>query len=279
MNVDAFLADCREQWPSFSEPRRLRRELHPRDRRLAGLPAQVPGAATENKLMLLNLAARHVAADEVYVEVGTWCGLSLAGAVAGNEHTRVYACDNFSRFWSSRETLHRTIERFAAPGQVRFMDMDFREFLRGAAWRPARVGAYFYDGGHSFPNQFDALRLMEPWLADDAVIVVDDTNDLQVRAANRLFQRHAPRLQLIADIRTGADCQPTWWNGIQVYRYRTSAGPAARPVSRARWLASRALGNPAVFAVQRAVTAPRWWRHRRWNVLKDGGDGAVPGSE
>ncbi|MBW3572935.1 MAG: class I SAM-dependent methyltransferase [Gemmatimonadetes bacterium] len=268
MNVEAFLADCAEQWPTFSDPRALRNELHPRDRRLAQLPDQVPGAATENKLMLLNLAARHLGPDEVYVEIGTWCGLSLAGAVVGNEHARVYACDDFSRFWSSREELHRTIERFAAPGQVRFMEMDFRAFLRAAAWRPARVGVYFYDGGHAFQNQLDALELMEPWLADDAIVVVDDTNDLQVRAANRLFARHTPRLELVADIRTGADCQPTWWNGIQVYRYRTAAGPPGRPVSRGRRLVNRAVWNPALFALQRAVTAPRWWKHRRWNVLK-----------
>lgn len=268
MDVEAFLADCAAQWPSFSDPRRLREAPHPRDRTLAELPAQVPGAATENKLMLLNLAARHVGADEVYVEIGTWCGLSLAGAVVGNPRTRVYACDDFSRFWSSRETLHRTIERFAAPGQVHFLEMDFREFLRAAPWRPARVGAYFYDGGHAFHYQFRALELMEPWLADDAVVIVDDTNDLPVRAANRLFARHAPRLQLIADIRTGADCQPTWWNGIQVYRYRVSAGAAARPVGRGRWLMHRLAWNPAVFAAQRALTAPRWWTRRRWNVLK-----------
>ena len=266
MDVDAFLADCREQWPSFSDPRRLAREPHPRDRRLARLPDQVPGAATENKLMLLNLAARHVAPDEVYVEIGTWYGLSLAGAVADNPHTCVYACDDFSRVWSSRERLARTIERFAAPGQVAFLEMEFREFLRSAPWRPARVGAYFYDGGHAFRDQFDALALVEPWLADDAVIIVDDTNDLPVRAANRLFARHAPRLELVADVRTRADCQPTWWNGIQLFRYRASAGAEARSVSPARLRAHAALWNPAVFLAQRAVTAPLWWKRRRWRA-------------
>ena len=52
--------------------------------------------------------------------------------------------------------------RTPPPGQVTFHDMDFRDFLAAAPWTPARIGAYFYDGGHSFHDQYDGLALAIP---------------------------------------------------------------------------------------------------------------------
>ncbi len=97
--------------------------------------------------------------------------------------------------------------------------MDSIEFLKLAPWKPARVGAYFYDAGHTFEEQFKALAYILPWLANNAVVVVDDTNSSYVRAANRYFTSRAPELQIVKDIRTPKNKYPTWWNGMQVYHY------------------------------------------------------------
>jgi hypothetical protein len=268
MDVQGFIDDCRTQWPSFEQPRALSRVLHPSDRRLAGLAEEVEGSATENKLMLLNLAARHLSPGEIYVEIGSWCGLTLAGAASGNPGASIVACDNFSRPWSSPETLWHTIGRFSAPGQVRFFDLDFREFLSRAPWRPSAVGVYFYDAGHSFAEQFDALELMRPWLADDALVIVDDTNDIAVRAAHRLFLRHRPGFTMIADVRTRADCQATWWNGVQMFRF-ARARDALLPIpSAVRW-AHEMVGSSPVTLAQRALTLPFWWSRRRWRFGRE----------
>ncbi len=34
---------------------------------------------------------------------------------------------------------------------------------------PSPVGVYFYDGGHTFREQYRALRNVEPFLADEAL--------------------------------------------------------------------------------------------------------------
>jgi hypothetical protein len=277
VNFAGFVTDCRAQWSDFDDWKALAAAAHPRDRRLASLPAEVDGMATENKLMLLNLAVRHLARDEAYVEVGCWKGLSLAGAAVGNPRAAIYACDNFRRYGSSAEVLTRALRRYAAPGQVRFFEMEFREFLARAPWQPGKVGAYFYDGGHSFDDQFRALELMLPWLADDAVVVIDDTNDATVRAANRYFTAHVPALELVADVRTIADCQPTWWNGVQVYRYRAHAAPGVMRVGRASYLAHRAVWNSGLFVLNRILTVPLWWANRRYlRGPRDGVVGASP---
>lgn len=253
MHVEAFLDSCREQWPEFDDARRLARAPYPRDRRLQRLPGQIEGYATENKLMLLNLAARHLAPGEVYVEVGCWKGLTLAGAAHENRHVRIFACDDFSRMGASREVLHGALRRHTAEGHIEFHDRDFRDFLPAAPWGDARVGAYFYDGHHSFEMQFRALELIQPHLADDALVIIDDTNDLPVRRANRLFLRYNPGFELLLDVRVREYQDPSWWNGVQVFRFRRPPAPARREVPVVHYAAERLLSNRLVFYGQRVA--------------------------
>ena len=227
MKFDDFLERCRAQWPEFADPRRLARSTHPNDRSLSHILDEIPGMATENKLRLLNSAVASLDDGEVYVEVGCYKGASLVGAATSNPHARIVACDNFSQFDGAADALRRTLDAHTAAGQVTFHDMDFRDFLDAAPWRPARIGAYFYDGGHSFRDQYDGLALAIQHLADDAVVIIDDTNKRAARSANNLIARALQSFKLILDLRTPRNHSPTWWNGIQVYRYRRTPTDAA----------------------------------------------------
>src|SRR5271169_3298372 len=209
MQFDTFLERCRLQWPEFADAHRLARSTHPIDRSLSHVLAEIPGMATENKLRLLNCAVASLDPGEVYVEVGCYKGASLVGAAASNPHARIFACDNFSQFDGAADALRRTLDAHTAPGQVTFHDMDFRDFLAAAPWRPARIGAYFYDGGHSFRDQYDGVALALPWLANDVVA------------------RALPSFELVLDLRTPRNHSPTWWNGVQVFRYRRRPGDDA----------------------------------------------------
>jgi hypothetical protein len=255
VDFDGFLDDCRAEWREFDDEAALARAAHPRDRSLRVLIDAIPGMATENKLVLLNRAVAHLAPDEVYVEIGCWQGLSLAGAVAGNARAAAFACDDFSEFGGPRAALDATLARWTAPGQVRFHDMDFRRFLAEAPWRPARVGVYFYDGGHEFDDQFVALQAVLPHLAHDAAVIVDDTNWRHVRAANRLFATHVAGFERVREVRTDSAFSPAWWNGLALYRWRGHPGTALpTPPGYAR---QRALWDRAYLPIARA-----WWRTR-----------------
>ena len=279
MDIAEFLHDCRAEWEGFDDHERLAEAAHPRDRRLAGLPARIEGWATENKLMLLNLAARHLEPGEVYVEIGCWRGLSLAGAAHGNEDAPIYACDDFSRMGASREELQQALLRHTDPGHVHFFDQDFRAFLERAPWRPAKVGAYCYGGGHSFQEQFAALELIHPHLADRALIIINDTNYLPVRRANRLFMRYNPGFELLCDVRVREYQDQSWWNGIQLIGYR-KAGPQREAergqVPLARYVAERVLWNRALCYGQRAFRLVAYGRRAMRNTLsRVGGRGPV----
>src|SRR5271167_4982626 len=205
MQFDTFLERCRLQWPEFADAHRLARSTHPADRSLAHVLAEIPGMATENKLRLLNCAVASLDPAEVYVEVGCYKGASLVGAATSNPHARIFACDNFSQFDGAADALRRTLDAHTAPGQVAFFDRDFRAFLAAAPWAPAPIGAYFYDGGHSFADQYDGIALAIPHLADDAL----------------------PGFKLVLDLRTARNHSPTWWNGIQVFRYQRHPSDAS----------------------------------------------------
>src|SRR5580704_15254788 len=183
MNFDAFLERCRMQWPEFADARRLARSSHPADRSLSHILGEIPGMATENKLRLLNCAVASLEAGEVYVEVGCYKGASLVGAAASNPQARIFACDNFSQFDGAADALRRTLDAHTAPGQVTFHDLDSRAYL-----------------------------------ADDAVVIIDDTNKRAARSANNLVASAIPGFRLVLDLRTPRNHSPTWWNGVQVYR-------------------------------------------------------------
>ncbi len=227
MNFDAFLARCRREWPEFADPARLARSLHPVDRSLESILGKVPGMATENKLKLLNCAVAALDDGEAYVEVGCYKGASIVGAATGNPRARIFACDNFSQFDGAAEALRHTLDAHTAPTQVTFCDMDFRDFMRDAPWRPARIGAYFYDGGHSFQDQYEGVALALPHLADDALVIIDDTNKREARSANNLIARAIPGFEPILNLRTPRNHSPTWWNGVQVFHYRRSPGDSS----------------------------------------------------
>jgi hypothetical protein len=229
MNFDAFISLCRRNWPEFSDKAALARAKLPADRSLSHVLSEIPGMATENKLKLLNCAVAALDSGEVYVEVGSFKGASLVGAVTGNQNSRIFACDNFSQFDGATAALRRTLDAHTAPGQVSFHDLDFRDFMRLAPWRPARIGAYFYDGGHSFRDQYEGVALAIPHLADDALVIVDDTNKREARSANQLVARALPDFKLILDLPTPGNHSPTWWNGVQVYRYRRTPSEGILP--------------------------------------------------
>src|SRR5438477_12610743 len=89
MDVTRFAAELPELFDDFPKSER------PRGRRFDDVIAGVPNLAEENVLALLNLAASHLENGESYVEVGTYFGASLIGAMRENSGDFV-AIDMFS---------------------------------------------------------------------------------------------------------------------------------------------------------------------------------------
>jgi predicted O-methyltransferase YrrM len=188
----------------------------PRGRRFDDVLEAVPGLAKENNLALVNLAASLVPAGERYVEVGTFRGTSLISALRGNDGLDAVAIDDFSFSEASREQLDANLARFGLADRPTIVEGDFHEVLRGEALAGRSVGVYYYDAGHSYEDQLDGLRLIEPYLADEALVIVDDSDWERVERADRDYLASQPRAQLLVDIPGKDKGFPHWWEGVHV---------------------------------------------------------------
>ena len=236
---------------------------HPVDRRFRDLLADVPGMATEHKLALLNLAAAHLGPGEAYLEVGSFKGLSLIGAMLGNAGRRFYAIENFLEFnpdGRARAELEANLARWVEPGRARVLEGDCFDLLRTGAGLEEPVGVYFYDGAHGRLPHYLALGVAEPWLADRALVVIDDASwPIVARATDRYVAAH-PGYRLLFDLAAEHEEDPRWWNGVRVYafeRSRARAQPRVKACMHTAWrlLAYDLVYRPAVRVAWR--TLPR----------------------
>jgi predicted O-methyltransferase YrrM len=218
------------------------------DGTLARLMAEVPGLSSLGKLALLRLAARHLGPGEAYLEVGSWMGLSIIAAMLGNEEAPFFAIESFDGYGvrgrEAREALRRNVETWVGPDRLRLLEGDFVALLRRPGLLPYPVGVYFYDADHSPLGQYLALALAEPHLADEAIVIVDDTASAAVARATDRYVEGRDAYELLADL-PGSPAGGRWWNGLRVYAFRRRAA-GVEPASGVRWrrLAYSALYRP-----------------------------------
>jgi predicted O-methyltransferase YrrM len=235
MDVAAFAADL---------PRRFGGDVHathPLDRRFSEVVDRVPGMSTEHALTVLDLAVEHLAPGECYLEVGSYRGRSLVGAMMSHPDRHAIAVESFDEFGvdpeESRAEVDTTLREFGCEDRVEFIVGDaFRVVRNGLAPQP--VGAYFYDGAHSRIAQHLGLAVAEALLADEALVIIDDFSWPQVRAATESYLRNHPGYQVVAEMQAEDDFDPRWCNGLLVLAWRRPAGwtpPGGWPVFWRTW--------------------------------------------
>ena len=199
--------------------------VRPKSERFQQALDQVQGMTTANVMQLLNFAVECMEPDEIYCEVGSYQGSTLIGALLNHSERMAYAVDNFAEFDPAGENLEKLIDnlsKFNLQDQVYFCNQDFEEFLLELREiKPEeKIGVYLYDGAHDYRSQLLGLLLIKPFLAEKALIIVDDSNWGTVRQANWDFMAANPECQLLLDLRTtGArypTFSPTFWNGLQI---------------------------------------------------------------
>ena len=233
----------------------------PVDGRFAEIVADVAGHSTAAELTVLNLAARLLPPGEAYVEVGTLKGRSLAGALLDAPDRDYVAVESFREFGmlaaSSRRELAGNVARYGAGHRVRLHDGDCFAVLARPRAVPEPVGVYFYDGAHTGLAHYLALGVIEPLLADEALVLIDDSSYPIVEAATHRYLARHPGWTVLRDIRAESDHDPRWANGLLALAYRRPAGAPRRLTPDVRW---RRLFQ--VYARGPATTAV--WRVLHW---------------
>ena len=189
---------------------------NPNGRRFTRILDEVPGLACENNLALLNLAASMLEPGESYVEVGSLRGTSLIAAMVGNEDADFVAIDDFSMQDASRKQLEGNVKQFGLDVPT-IVEGDAFQVIPSGALAGKSVGVYYYDAGHSYEQQLDGLRMIEPWLADRALLIVDDTDWEQVERALDDYVASQPRMRRVLTLDGKDRGSPQWWEGMRVF--------------------------------------------------------------
>lgn len=198
--------------------------VSPKSQQFQPVLEQIKGMTTANVMQLLNWAVNCLEEDEIYCEIGSFQGSTLVGALLNHPNTMAYAVDNFSEFdpsGANLEILMNNLLKFNLEEQVILCNQDFEEFffdLKQLQSYP-KIGVYFYDGAHDYRSQLLGLLLVKPFLADRALIIVDDTNWLDVQQANLDFTGTHPECKLLLDLPTPNNGHHTFWNGIQLFSW------------------------------------------------------------
>jgi len=190
----------------------------------------VPGLAAENNLALVNLAARHLEPGESYVEVGTLRGTSLVAAMRDNEGKDFVAIDSWQMSGGGRAAVEANLARFGLPVPT-LLEGDAFEVLRSDALEGRRVGVYYWDAAHGYDAQLEGLRLIEPHLAERAVLIVDDTDWDRVRRATGDYLAGQPRARLAFEAGGDDHGNPEWWEGVQVLAWDGRVSPSETAAS------------------------------------------------
>lgn len=200
----------------------------PRDARFAAIAEDVAGFCTPAELAVVNAAARALPEGEAYLEVGTFKGRSICAAALDSPRRRLFAVENFQEFGmlseSAKEELQANLRRHTTGATLELLEGDCFRLLarRDAIGEP--VGVYFYDGAHTWLAHYLALGVIEPLLADEALVLVDDASWPVVGRATRAYLARHRGWQVLRDIRAERDHDHRWANGLMVIGFSRPAG-------------------------------------------------------
>jgi hypothetical protein len=197
----------------------------PRDPLFERILAEVGGLAKPNNLALIAAATSVLPNGESYVEAGSLKGASLIAASYGKDGDFV-GIDDFSMAEGNRKRLAANLEAFGC-AHATVLEGDVFDVLRSGALGDRRVGIYYYDAGHSFEEQVAGLRLIEPYLADEALLIVDDTDWERVERAVDAYLAAQPDATALLRIDGKDRGAPHWWEGMRVLAWKRPSRTAA----------------------------------------------------
>jgi hypothetical protein len=165
---------------------------------------------------IINRGVAEMKPGESFVNVGVWNGFTFLSGLAGNPDKVCVGVDNFSEFGGPRDAFLQRFNRLRSSSH-QFHDMDYKDYF--ADVHKGTIGFYLYDGEHSYQNQFDGLKIAEPFFGERCFIMVDDTNHPEPQQATLDFvAASSNRYEVILDEKTKENLHPTWWNGVMLLR-------------------------------------------------------------
>ena len=178
---------------------------------------------------LINQICKNLEKGNVYINIGVWRGFSLIAGMI-NTKCEVHGVDNFSfdyadgnsslnnvkEEFKTREYFFKEYNKLRNEEKHFFYDMDYKRFFNLWEKKNKKIDLYYYDGEHSYQNQFDNLIIANNFFKKGSIILVDDYNESQVQNATLDFvSKFNSNFKIIKEIKTANKyIHPTYANGI-----------------------------------------------------------------
>ena len=177
----------------------------------------IPKMSTFAIAGLINKAVREMPMDQAFVNVGVWHGFTFLAGMLGNPDKTCIGIDNFSEFGGPKAEFRKRFME-AKSDNHSFFEMDYKWYFKNFH-EEKPIGVYIYDGSHDYQNQLDGLKLAEPFLAEGAIVIVDDTNWTDPERATLDFMASSKfNYEVVLNEKTAGNGHPTWHNGIMVIK-------------------------------------------------------------
>lgn len=187
---------------------------------------KLEGATGEKTVGILQRFAQLMDQNECYLEVGVYRGKSLLSVAKVVPNRQTFGIDNFSQFDKNGKN-RQILEKQKNKNHIQnctLINADFEDALENLEkyLGEKKVGLYFIDGPHDYRSQLMCLQLALPFLSENAIIVIDNSNYNHVRQANRdfLFTHPEYKLAFEAYSRThpanlkGKELEDAWKNWL-----------------------------------------------------------------
>ncbi len=169
------------------------------DDKFSALRVFMHGMASARLAKTINFAVKCMANDEYYVEIGTFSGFTLISAgyetnkpCIGIDDLSVedfFAAENIE---VARKNVRLILEqnlKMHSGFNIKFIESDFRK-VAFEEDKKKKLAVLFIDGKHTEQEVNETLAWAEPYLAEDCVIIFDDSCMCGVdRAINDLWDR------------------------------------------------------------------------------------------
>ncbi len=168
---------------------------------------------------IINKICQNLKNDENYVNIGVWKGFSLIAGMI-NSDCNIYGVDDFSQFGGPKEEFIKNFNPLKDEKKHFFYDCDYKEFFKLYEKMNKSISFYYYDGEHSYKNQFENLIIAKEFFKSGTIILVDDINFPKVESGTKDFiNKYEKDYEILKEIKTSnLNCHPSYWNGLILFK-------------------------------------------------------------
>ncbi|MFL2510583.1 MAG: class I SAM-dependent methyltransferase [Alphaproteobacteria bacterium] len=179
---------------------------------------KIEGMSTIANAWIINQIAKDLDPTENYLNIGCWKGFSLIAGML-NTKCNVFGVDNFS--WKEKANIifYENFSNHRKTDKHFFYEGDYVDYLKQWSMKNRYINFYFYDGPHTYNDQYQSLEIASEFFTKNTIILVDDTNWTEPREATMDFiAKNDKDYKILKDLKCSHAKHPTFWNGLIIFK-------------------------------------------------------------